>query len=106
MTKWMVKHQGRSGFLLRASYILALIVFATSCYGFYVDQARENLRTDAIRNVSDSFAGFHTRLLEFSKTAQRVAEKHQGASAQNYSDSDVSGNEAQRPQGISCGTSH
>ncbi len=87
MKKRMVKHQGSSGFILRASYILALIVFATSCYGFYVDQARENLRTDAIRNVSDSFASFHTRLLEFSKTAQRVAEKHQNASAQNYSDS-------------------
>ncbi len=70
------KYRGMHGWILRFAYLLALITFLATSYGFYVDQKTENDKTEIIRTISDRFAEMENAYIAFSQKAERVAESY------------------------------
>jgi len=71
------KYRGWHGWVLRAGYLTALLLFAIVSFQFFQAQKAQNQQTDQIRLISDNFAALDYALLQFADKSTRVAESHQ-----------------------------
>ena len=70
----ITKINGHHGWVLRISYILALSVFALTCYKFYNEQRVQHAQTKIIQELEYGFSDLDLRLKALSEKAQRVSD--------------------------------
>ncbi|MEM7464736.1 MAG: histidine kinase dimerization/phospho-acceptor domain-containing protein, partial [Pseudomonadota bacterium] len=77
----LAKNSGMHGWLLRLSYIAALLAFAAVCFRFYDQAGTQNEEVALIRSISHAVSDFDMQAEEYAQKALRVSERFEGAPA-------------------------
>lgn len=85
------KYRGWHGWVLRAAYVSALVLFAVACYKFYAEQKQANQDTTVIRLMSDAFVELDAAMQQLAEKSLRVAETHKDGEVDSFTQSMLSG---------------
>ncbi|MGI9401104.1 MAG: histidine kinase dimerization/phospho-acceptor domain-containing protein, partial [Rhizobiaceae bacterium] len=87
----LAKYSGMHGWILRISYIAALVAFAVVCFRFYDQAGAQNAEIALIRSISNAVADYDMQAEEFAQKAFRISERFEGAPAAGSADASLTG---------------